>query len=74
VAGIVPQVSGNAPNLLANAMQELLADPSRRERVQEAQRDWLAELAWPRRAARLEGLIEGLIAQRRLSDEDGKPL
>lgn len=67
VAEAVATVESNAPEVLAQAIQDLLEAPSERLRIQKAMARWLEVHDWNRIAGTLEGLIKALVVERRLA-------
>lgn len=59
-------VPSNDPEALADVLAMLLRSPERRRTVQAAMHEWLASHDWNRVASTLEGLINGLVKQKRL--------
>ena len=62
----VARVDSNDPTLLGSAIDALLRDREARVGRQQAQRDWLAAHDWGLIAKRLEGMVDGLVAGKRL--------
>lgn len=58
--------ANNDPQILADTIDALLKSPEQRRTVQAAMHDWLSEHDWTRVANTLEGMIEGLVKQKRL--------
>lgn len=67
-------VDSNAPDLLADALASLLRSPERRRTVQAAMYEWLMEHDWKRVSGTLEGMIQGLVKERRLGWDGGRDL
>lgn len=67
VADAVASVKNNDPDVLAQAIQELLESPSERSRYQQSMARWLEMHDWNRIAGTLEGMIKALVVERRLA-------
>ncbi len=61
----VLRVDADGPDVLADALDAVLRDHGRRQRVQRDAAGWIADRAWPPIAARLAGLLVGLARSRR---------
>jgi FkbM family methyltransferase len=60
-AGAVFRLPGSDPAGIAAGLAELIDDTALRARTREAAARWLAERAWPDIAARLQGMLRGLV-------------
>ncbi|MDR7154933.1 glycosyltransferase involved in cell wall biosynthesis [Sphingobium xenophagum] len=56
----------NEPEVLADVIAELLRSPEMRRTVQAAMHEWLHAHDWSRVAGMLEGMIQGLVQEKRL--------
>ena len=56
----------NEPHVLAETIAPLLRSPEKRRAVQAAMHEWLVAHDWKHVAGTLEGMIEGLVKQKRL--------
>lgn len=56
----------NEPEVLAEVVDALLRSPEKRRTVQAAMHEWLGAHDWNRVAAALEGMIQGLVQEKRL--------
>ncbi len=56
----------NDPDVLAATIAPLLRSPAKRRAVQAGMHEWLTAHDWQRVAGTLEGMIEGLVRQKRL--------
>lgn len=67
VEGAAAWLTPEDPPRLAEEIRALLADRAQREALQGAAAAWLAMHDWGRTAERLSGMIQGLIAERRVA-------
>ena len=56
----------NEPEVLADVIGSLLRSPEKRRTVQAAMHEWLSAHDWNRVAGTLEGMIQGLVQEKRL--------
>lgn len=56
----------NEPQVLADVIASLLRSPEKRRTVQAAMHEWLSAHDWSRVAGTLEGMIQGLVQEKRL--------
>lgn len=56
----------NEPEVLADVIASLLRSPEKRRNIQAAMHEWLSAHDWSRVAGALEGMVQGLVQEKRL--------